>query len=86
MALDYQIRFISINQEERHKEKAVIIPVTVHIKYKNVEGGEFQELIYLKEIRNQWKIVNIESPDRYVMFRTKDYILPVLPKTLVPKR
>lgn len=67
-------------------EKSYYAPVSLNLKYKNTPGGLVNEYLYLNKYSGKWKIVNIKSCDRYVMYRSNNYNVATTTWFLIPNK
>jgi len=52
--------------------------INLDIKYIDVNPGSINENIFVKKINHVWKIILIDSLDRYVNFRVGQYKVTIM--------
>ena len=55
------------------KETSYRVNVSLEMTYTNTSGGAVNEIVFLRKINNEWKIVKLDSVDRYVCYRVGKY-------------
>ncbi|MFZ5968573.1 MAG: hypothetical protein ACOYVK_15570 [Bacillota bacterium] len=87
--LNYNIGLDSIVNDdieylERKKKYAVM--TVVKIKYQDINETHINEILIFNKKNEKWVIEEIESPDRYIVFRANKYAFTKLPSSLIPLR
>ncbi|WP_105615797.1 hypothetical protein [Vallitalea okinawensis] len=62
-----------IDRYKNNGETQFVVKVSINLKYKNSLGGATGEFVYVKKVKDEWKIDKIHGLDRYGIYRVNQY-------------